>query len=114
MLSLTIIQLVQEGYYPPECLFDGIYFHEIAIATSEEQTHREYYLNLSDHLYASLEKHFNPEASFEEAVKLTYKALKEVGGKITTPKSIVIYYVSTSVRQFTRLTGEEVEKIVKK
>lgn len=63
---------------------------------------------------ALFEKQYNPEASFEDATKLAYKALKSVGDKTTGLDTIDVYYILTKNAKFQELPKEKLGKIIKK
>ncbi len=60
------------------------------------------------------EKEYDREMELEAAIKLAYKALKQVGDKNTSADTISIHYVQAKDRVFTRLPADKLKKIVEK
>jgi len=63
---------------------------------------------------ATFEKQYNNDASFEDAVKLAYKILKQTGDKNTSANTIALSYVDSKEKMFTELSTEELKAIVGK
>ncbi|MCD6522318.1 MAG: archaeal proteasome endopeptidase complex subunit alpha [Candidatus Diapherotrites archaeon] len=60
------------------------------------------------------EKEYDPNASFEDALKLAFKVLKKTGEKKTTYETLDVAYVLEKDKTFKRMGREELKKIFSK
>jgi proteasome alpha subunit len=57
------------------------------------------------------EKEYDPASSFEDAVRLAVKVLKEVGDKSTTLATLEVVNIDTADRMYRKLSVDELKKI---
>ena len=63
---------------------------------------------------AVFEKEYDKAMSLDDAIRLAFKALKQVGDKNTSLDTLSVYYITSPDRQFKKLTPEKLKKTVEK
>lgn len=83
----------------PSGAFSGVYAAAIGSGKKDVET--------------LFEKSYDENATFEDAVKLAYKALKSVGGKKSSLETTEFFYVMEKEAKFKELPKDELKKILK-